>query len=157
VEKSPSEAYSRLDSHDISRIYGTQGSLPARPLPWARRIQYACSLTRFRKIHFNCIIPSIAMSSKWSLPFRFMDQNFVCISQRMIKLWAIKFLSLEFLRINKTRISNLWTVIANKIVTYVWWRLGNKTGYEYPIFQFVGLVACFVWVWNLVYHIKGRA
>jgi hypothetical protein len=32
------------------------------------------------KIHFNIILPSTRMSSKWYLPFRFSDQKFVCIS-----------------------------------------------------------------------------
>jgi hypothetical protein len=33
----------------------------------------------FTKIHFNIIFPSTPKSSAWSLPFRFSDQNFVCI------------------------------------------------------------------------------
>jgi len=34
----------------------------------------------FPKINSSIIIPSTSMSSEWSLPFRFSDQNFVCIS-----------------------------------------------------------------------------
>jgi len=34
----------------------------------------------FHNIHFNIILPSTPMSSEWSLPFRFIDKNIVCIS-----------------------------------------------------------------------------
>jgi hypothetical protein len=34
----------------------------------------------FLKIHSNIIFPSTSMTSEWSLPFRFSDQNFVCVS-----------------------------------------------------------------------------
>jgi hypothetical protein len=34
----------------------------------------------FPKIHPNIILPSTPMTSEWSLPFRFSDQNFLCIS-----------------------------------------------------------------------------
>jgi hypothetical protein len=34
----------------------------------------------FRNIHLNVISPSTPLSYEWSLPFRFSDQNFVCIS-----------------------------------------------------------------------------
>jgi hypothetical protein len=32
------------------------------------------------KIHSNFILPSTSRSSEWSLPFKFSDQNFVCVS-----------------------------------------------------------------------------
>jgi len=32
------------------------------------------------KIHFSRILPSTSSSPKWSLPFEFPDQSFVCIS-----------------------------------------------------------------------------
>jgi len=35
----------------------------------------------FPKIHTNVVFPSTSGSSEWSLPFRFSDQNFVCIYQ----------------------------------------------------------------------------
>jgi len=34
----------------------------------------------FTKIHANTTFPSTLRTSKWSLPFRFPDQNLVCIS-----------------------------------------------------------------------------
>jgi len=34
----------------------------------------------FPKIHSNIIFPSTSRSSSWSLPFRFCDQNLICIS-----------------------------------------------------------------------------
>jgi len=34
----------------------------------------------FYKIHSNITLTSTLISSKWSLAFRFSDQNFVCIS-----------------------------------------------------------------------------
>jgi hypothetical protein len=50
-----------------------------RPLPWARSISVLILITCVFKIQFN-IVPSTARSSKCSLPLRFCDQNFVCIS-----------------------------------------------------------------------------
>jgi hypothetical protein len=47
-------------------------------LSWARRIQ---STPYFPKIHSNVILPSTPRSSKWSLPFRYPNQNTVHISQ----------------------------------------------------------------------------
>jgi hypothetical protein len=38
------------------------------------------SIGCFSKIHYNIILPSTPRSCKWSLPFRFSDQHFVCIS-----------------------------------------------------------------------------
>jgi hypothetical protein len=35
----------------------------------------------FPNIHSTIVLPSTPRSSEWSLPFRFSDQNFVCISQ----------------------------------------------------------------------------
>jgi len=44
----------------------------------------------FCKIHYN--LPSTHRSSNWSLPFRFSNQNFVCISQlshlHLLTIWA---------------------------------------------------------------------
>jgi hypothetical protein len=33
---------------------------------------------RFLNIHFNILFPSMPISFKWSLPFRFPNQNFAC-------------------------------------------------------------------------------
>jgi hypothetical protein len=37
--------------------------------------------TAFPKIHFNITILHMPRASKWSLPFRFTDKKFVCISR----------------------------------------------------------------------------
>jgi len=39
----------------------------------------------FFKMHFNVIFPSTASYVKWFLPFRFSDQNFVCISRLPVR------------------------------------------------------------------------
>jgi len=46
------------------------------PLSCATCIQ---STSSQHKIHFNNILPSMPRCSEWSLPFRFAEQNFVCI------------------------------------------------------------------------------
>jgi len=43
--------------------------------------------TYFFKIHFNIILSSFPMYSKWSLPFRFSNQNFECLISPMCATW----------------------------------------------------------------------
>jgi len=42
----------------------------------------------FSKIHSNNILPFILRSPKWSLPFRFSDQNVVCIHRKNVYLFG---------------------------------------------------------------------
>jgi hypothetical protein len=47
---------------------------------WAKLIYSTHSAPCFFKIHFNIIFPYTPRSYKWSLPIKFSNQNFVCIS-----------------------------------------------------------------------------
>jgi len=67
----------------FTAVYGTQRSITLftkachRSLSWVRCIQ---SSYCFPKIHCYIILPPMPRSSKWSLPFRSSDKNFVHIS-----------------------------------------------------------------------------
>jgi len=41
--------------------------------------------TYLPKVHLNVILPFMPRPSKWSLPFGFSDQNFVCLSHLFCK------------------------------------------------------------------------
>jgi hypothetical protein len=47
------------------------------------------TLTPYRNIHFNIVLPSTPKSYDWSLPFRLSNQNFVCIYDLPIVLHAL--------------------------------------------------------------------
>jgi len=88
MEKSPSwEANSHSVSQGIlhpSQIlkvhYRVHNSPPLVPIPIQMHPVHTF-LPYFPKIHFNIIFPSTPRYSEWSLPFRFSDQNVVCISR----------------------------------------------------------------------------
>jgi len=47
---------------------------------WLSKYHLTLCLTETPKSHYNIILPSISMSSEWSLPFRFSSQNILHIS-----------------------------------------------------------------------------
>jgi len=59
-----------------------EGYLPCPPLAPSPSSIHSVRIIPpyFPKIHTIITLPSISRSSEWSLPFRFSDQNFVCIS-----------------------------------------------------------------------------
>jgi len=75
MEQNPSlEASSHSASQGILCIFmEPEGSLPCLQEP-------ATPSHCFLKTHSNIILPFIPRTSEWSLPFRFSDQNVVCIS-----------------------------------------------------------------------------
>jgi len=51
----------------------------------------------FSTIHSNVIFPSTPRSSTWSLPFRFVDENFVCVSHLFLATCPAHFILLELI------------------------------------------------------------
>jgi len=82
MQKCPSrEAHSHLASQEISRLLWNLKFRcpPLVPIlsQWHSVHTYSHN---FPKIHSNFNFPSMPRSSKWSLPFRFSNQNIICIS-----------------------------------------------------------------------------
>jgi len=86
LEQSPLEANSHSASHEILRLLYNpkvhyrvrKRSSPVLILSQMHPVHNFPSYVP--KIHSNIILPSMAMSSEWSLTLRFSDQNCVCIS-----------------------------------------------------------------------------
>jgi hypothetical protein len=86
MDQSPySEANSHSASQEILRLlcytkvhYSVHKRPPLIPiLSQMRPVRTFPSY--FPRVHSNIILPSTSVSSEWPLPFRFSDQNFVCI------------------------------------------------------------------------------
>jgi hypothetical protein len=98
MERSPpSEASSHSASHKIPRIlwnpnihYRVHNS-PPRVLVLSQVNPVHNVLPYSPKIRCNITFPSIPRSSEWSLPFRFSNQNFSCISHLSCVLHALPY------------------------------------------------------------------
>jgi hypothetical protein len=65
--------------HRIRKLYRINKSPPLVPI--LKRVKPAHNFSPcFSKIYFNIILLFLPASSKWYLPFRISNQNFVCIS-----------------------------------------------------------------------------
>jgi len=63
----------------LKAFYGVYKGLPWVSILIQMHPVHTCT-PYFPNIHSNIILPSTLRSLKWSLPFRFSNQNFVCIS-----------------------------------------------------------------------------
>jgi len=102
-----SEANSHSVSQKIPTFYGTQKILyhvhNSQPLITVLSHMHPLHSfpSYFPKIHSNIISLPMPRSSEWFLPFRFSDQNFVCISHLSHVCYYVKSTKLPICKLDK--------------------------------------------------------